>query len=180
VLRTGDADRVIVDTDGKVHVVGSDKSSDAGIAISQKDGVNALLQVSAAGACIGTTSSHPLVLKTGNADQVSIDKDGTFTAKSTHITGQLSVTGPVSMFGSYQGRQVNANYVAATDGIVCSLITGAKGDDSSSVLLDGMVNGQRIGQVSGFHVTFGGDLSGQPDFPSPQGRQLGGKTHGRS
>ena len=75
------------------------------------------------------------------------------------------------MFGSYQGRQVNSNYVAATDGIVCALITGPNRDEISDVRLDGMVNGQLIGQACGFcpvpfgEVCFPGSLA----FPVPKG-----------
>jgi hypothetical protein len=75
VLRTGDADRVSVDKDGNLHV-GSDKSSDAGITIVQKDGVNALLQVSNTGGYLGTTSSHQLILGTNDKDRLIVDADG--------------------------------------------------------------------------------------------------------
>ena len=63
-------------TKDRVNAVIASKTVDAGIAIAQKDNVNVLLQAAGVGGYIGTTSNHPLVLRTSNADRVSIDKDG--------------------------------------------------------------------------------------------------------
>jgi hypothetical protein len=90
VLRTGDLDRVVVHTDGNMQVgrgsssiaasrinvaIGSDRQ-DGGIAIGQNTGVNVLLQASGAGAFLGTTSNHPVILRTGDLDRVVVHTDG--------------------------------------------------------------------------------------------------------
>jgi Fe2+ transport system protein FeoA len=76
-------------THDRVSVVIATKATDSGIAIAQEGGplgpVNLLLQASGAGAYIGTTSNHPLVLRTSDADRVSIDRDGSLVANSTQI-----------------------------------------------------------------------------------------------
>jgi hypothetical protein len=197
VLRTSDADRLNIDKDGKLHigsgqstisrdkvdVVVATKGTDTGIAIAQEGGssgpVNLLLQASAAGAYLGTTSNHTLILKTSDADRVSIDKDGTLTANNgARIAGQLTAPGPISMFGSYQGRQANTTYVAATDGIVYASTTGASSDGGyCCVRLNGNVNGQWIGEAMGGTVgAFRSDWgysrmrnSGSITFPVPKG-----------
>jgi hypothetical protein len=53
----------------RVNAVIASKTQDAGIAIAQKDNVNVLLQAAGAGGYIGTTSNHPLTLRTNNADR---------------------------------------------------------------------------------------------------------------
>jgi hypothetical protein len=58
---------------GRVNAVIASNSVDAGIAIAQNSGVNVLLQGSGAGGYIGTTSNHPLVLRTNDLDRVVID-----------------------------------------------------------------------------------------------------------
>jgi hypothetical protein len=90
VFRTNDLDRVVVDINGNLHVgpgsssiapsrvnaaVASNKP-DAGIAIAQNSGVNVLLQASGAGGYLGTTSNHPLVLRTNDLDRLVVDTNG--------------------------------------------------------------------------------------------------------
>jgi hypothetical protein len=60
----------------RVNAVIASKAPDAGIAISQNSGVNVLLQASGAGAFIGTTSNHALVLRTVDQDRVVVTAAG--------------------------------------------------------------------------------------------------------
>ena len=60
----------------RVNAVVASTTHDAGIAIAQNSGVNVLLQASGAGAFIGTTSNHPLVLRTNDLDRVVVHTDG--------------------------------------------------------------------------------------------------------
>jgi len=90
VLRTNDLDRVVVQSNGNVQVgpgassispsrvnaVFASNNPDAGMAIAQNSGVNVLLQASGAGGYIGTTSNHPLVLRTNDLDRVVVDTNG--------------------------------------------------------------------------------------------------------
>jgi len=88
-------------THDRVSVVIATKARETGIAIAQEGGslgpVNLLLQASDAGAYIGTTSNHSLVLRTRDADRVSIDNDGILTANSTHIALRTSDADRVSI-----------------------------------------------------------------------------------
>ncbi len=61
----------------RVNAVVASNSPDAGIAIAQNSGVNVLVQASGAGGYIGTTSNHPLVLRTNDQDTVVIDSFAT-------------------------------------------------------------------------------------------------------
>ncbi|HEY5813033.1 MAG TPA: hypothetical protein VIT23_10335, partial [Terrimicrobiaceae bacterium] len=144
----------------RVSVVVATKATDTGIAIAQEGGalgpVNLLLQVSGAGAYIGTTSSHPLVLRTSDADRVSIDKDGTLTANNgARIPGPLSVSGPVSMFGSYMGRNIGTTYTAVTDGFVLATVGPATSPNGMSIVyLLGYVNGNLVARALGGNVAY--------------------------
>ena len=60
----------------RVNAVFASNTPDAGMAIAQNSGVNVLLQASGAGGFIGTTSNHPLVLRTNDQDRVVVDTDG--------------------------------------------------------------------------------------------------------
>jgi hypothetical protein len=71
----------------RVNAVVAGSSQDAGIAIAQGNGVNVLLQASGAGGYIGTTSNHPLVLRTRDIDQLVIRTDGTTAVKVLQILG---------------------------------------------------------------------------------------------
>jgi hypothetical protein len=119
VLRTVDQDRIVVTAAGEVGIannpqnllhVGPGSSSivktrvnaviasntpDAGIAIAQNSGVNVLLQASGAGAFIGTTSNHALVLRTADLDRVVVDNKG-----DVFIAGTLSVAKDVILTGA--------------------------------------------------------------------------------
>jgi len=68
---------------------------DAGIAIAQNSGVNVLLQASGAGAFIGTTSNHALVLRTVDQDRVVVDNRG-----DVFMAGTLSVAKDVVLTGA--------------------------------------------------------------------------------
>ena len=72
--------------DDRVNVVVASESQDAGIAIAQKSGVNVLLQASEAGGYLGTSSNHPLVLRTKDEDRVVVDAEG-----NVDIKGSLTV-----------------------------------------------------------------------------------------
>jgi Concanavalin A-like lectin/glucanases superfamily len=56
----------------RVNVVVASESSDAGVAIAQKDGVNVFLQASGGGGYLGTNSNHPLVLRANNQDRIVV------------------------------------------------------------------------------------------------------------
>jgi hypothetical protein len=174
-------------TNDRVSVVIATKGTDTGIAIAQEGGslgsVNLLLQASGAGAYIGTTSNHSLVLRTGDADRVSVDKDGTFTANSAHIAGPLSVAGPVSMFGKYQPMAFNKFYTAATDGIVYATTFLVGGHDSSAKpwqgfthvelegVLEGSVIARAVGCTTGAFKDYAGYWPSSLTFPVPKGAE---------
>src|SRR5688572_11592840 len=60
----------------RVNAVVASNSQDAGIAVAQNSGVNVLFQASTAGAFVGTTSNHPLVLRTNDLDRVVVETNG--------------------------------------------------------------------------------------------------------
>jgi len=60
----------------RVTAVVASESPDAGIAIAQNSGTNLLVQASGAGAFIVTTSFHPLILRTNDADCLAVLPDG--------------------------------------------------------------------------------------------------------
>lgn len=60
----------------RANAVVASNSPDAGIAIAQNSGVNVLLQASGAGGYIGTTSNHPLVLRTNDSDRMVVAPNG--------------------------------------------------------------------------------------------------------
>jgi hypothetical protein len=90
VFRTNDLDRMVVHTNGnlqvgrgassiaasRINAVVASNNPDAGIGIAQNSGVNVLLQASGAGGFIGTTSNHPLVLRSNDLDRVVVQTDG--------------------------------------------------------------------------------------------------------
>jgi hypothetical protein len=122
----------------RVNAVIASETQHAGIAIAQKntppkDSVNVLLQASGAGGYIGTTSNHPLVLRTSDADRVSIDKDGnvsmsgTLTANSATVTSAFKATGSSSVFKSGMvpltpGQGAWKIYKTFTDGFVIGYV----------------------------------------------------------
>jgi hypothetical protein len=71
----------------RVNAVFASNNPDAGMAITQNSGVNVLLQASGAGGYIGTTSNHPLVLRTNDLDRVVVDTDG-----NLRVTGDVVLT----------------------------------------------------------------------------------------
>jgi hypothetical protein len=60
----------------RVNAVVASDNQDAGIAIAQNSGVNVLLQGSTAGGFLGTTSNHPVVLRTNDLDRMIVDVNG--------------------------------------------------------------------------------------------------------
>ena len=80
---------------GRVNVVVASNAPDAGIAISQNSGVDVLLQASGAGAFIGTTSNHAVVLRTVDKDRMVIDTIG-----DVFMSGTLSVAKDVVLTGA--------------------------------------------------------------------------------
>jgi hypothetical protein len=66
----------------RVNTFITSQTGDAGIAIAQKNtdsnktNVNVLIQASGDGGYIGTTSAHPLVLRTDDEDRLTIDEEG--------------------------------------------------------------------------------------------------------
>jgi hypothetical protein len=97
-------------TPDRVNAVIASQTVDAGIAIAQKDNVNVLIQAAGAGGYIGTTSNHPLMLRTNNADRVAIDKDG-----NVSLTGTLTAkkfTGDEALF---LGRDKGQGIVSITN-----------------------------------------------------------------
>lgn len=108
---------------------------------------------------------------------------GLLTAKNgAHISGLLSAPGPVSVYGAYQVRKTNSQYVAATDGIVTAFVAGANpAAGFCNVRLFGYV-GQTIvaqamgGNVATFKINSASDWKaflvqnlGNLTFPVPKG-----------
>jgi hypothetical protein len=77
--------------DDRVNLVVASESQDAGIAIAQRSGVNVLLQASEAGGYLGTSSNHPLVLRTSDDDRIVITANG-----HVDLRGSLAVQGNIS------------------------------------------------------------------------------------
>jgi hypothetical protein len=84
---------------GRVNVVVASQSSEAGIAIAQKDKVNVLLQAAGAGGYLGTTSKHPLALKTNNEDRLVVDADGKVGIGTRSPGAKLSIMGGLHVGG---------------------------------------------------------------------------------
>ena len=76
---------------GRVNAVVASGNPDAGIAIAQNSGVNVLLQASGAGGYIGTTSNHPLVLRSNDLDRVVVAPNGNLGVGTTAPRHQLSL-----------------------------------------------------------------------------------------
>lgn len=102
-------------------------------------------------------------------------KTGLLTASAgATISNQLTATGPVSMFGRFEGRAVNTTYTAFTDGIVWAYLLG--GEPSAGyclTILDGNLNGNWIAKAVG-GVNLGYDkyamrMAGSLTFPVPKG-----------
>lgn len=79
----------------RVNAVVASKAPDAGIAIAQNSGVNVLLQASGAGAFIGTTSNHAVVLRTNDLDRMVVNAGG-----DVFMAGTLSVAKDVVLTGA--------------------------------------------------------------------------------
>ena len=79
----------------RVNAAVASNAPDAGIAISQNSGVDVLLQASGAGAFIGTTSNHAVVLRTVDKDRMVIDTIG-----DVFMSGTLSVAKDVVLTGA--------------------------------------------------------------------------------
>ena len=128
ILRTGDQDRVVVKTDGDVHVgqgatsiaasrvnaVFATTEVEAGIAIAQNSGVNVLVQASGAGGFIGTTSNHPLVLRTNDQDRVVVRTNGdvqvgpgSTTIAASRVNAVFATTEPDAGIAIAQNSGVN-------------------------------------------------------------------------
>jgi hypothetical protein len=75
----------------RVNAVVASNAPDAGIAIAQNSGVNVLLQASGAGGYFGTTSNHPLVLRTNDLDRLVVDTNGDLTVTGTTKTKKLQL-----------------------------------------------------------------------------------------
>lgn len=109
-----------------------------------------------------------------DAGSLTVQK-GLLTANNgAKITNQLSASGPVSMFGHFQGRSVNRKYTAATDGIVFAYLLG--GDPKRGyclTFLDGNLNGHWIAKATGGVVQGYGKSAmrsaGSLSFPVPKG-----------
>ncbi|KOP26855.1 hypothetical protein AMR41_08000 [Hapalosiphon sp. MRB220] len=87
----------------RVNVVIATKTIDAGIAIAQQYNVNVLLQASGAGGYIGTTSNHPLMLRTNNADRVVVDTQGKVGIGTPTPQNRLDVEGGAVIGATYSG-----------------------------------------------------------------------------
>lgn len=127
------------------------------------------------------TVNGPLTVTRGATVTEHVDagsltvKSGLLTANAgAKITNQLSASGPVSMFGGFQGRQIGPTYGAATDGIVFAYLLGGNPDGGFCLtFLDGNLNGNWIAKAAGGTV-LGNDKSamrnaGSICFPVPKG-----------
>jgi hypothetical protein len=124
-------------TKDRVNAVIASQTVDAGIAIAQRDNVNVLLQAAGSGGYIGTTSDHPLRLRTTNADRVAIDKDGkvgvgTLTPQGFQVvlpetSKPVTPNAGVTIAGGLDG---NANIEVRNDGTGTPYIDFAQKTDS--------------------------------------------------
>jgi len=98
-------------TSNRVSVVIATKATDTGIAIAQQGGnlgaVNLLLQASTAGGYIGTTSNHPLVLRTNDADRLVVNNDGNVIIhKDLQIKGDIKLGDGGNLFAWATSQKV--------------------------------------------------------------------------
>lgn len=77
----------------RVNAVIASNRSDAGIAIAQNSGVNVLLQASGAGGYIGTTTNHPLILRTNDLDTIIVNSFATTIRAADLLLGHPSRRG---------------------------------------------------------------------------------------
>jgi hypothetical protein len=152
VLRTADQDRVVVSPTGnagigqnspqnllhvgpgsttiahsRVNAIVASNAPDAGIAISQSGGVNVLLQASGAGAFIGTTSNHPVILRTADQDRVVVQANG-----DVEMRGNLSVDRDLICIGADCAEHFDVLEGAVCEpGTVMAISTGGALDAST-------------------------------------------------
>ena len=98
----------------RVNAVVASSAPDAGIAIAQNSGVNVLLQASGAGGYIGTTTNHPLVLRTGDQDRVVVTATGNLqvghgstSIVSSRVNGVFASVAPDAGIAIAQNSGVN-------------------------------------------------------------------------
>lgn len=129
----------------RVNAVFASNNPDAGMAIAQNSGVNVLLQASGAGGYIGTTSNHPLVLRTNDLDRVVIETNGNMRVNADILLANadcaedfdvadtaLVEAGTVMVLGEDGKLQHSQN---AYDKRVAGVISGA-GDCKPAIVLD--------------------------------------------
>lgn len=83
----------------RINAVIASNTTDAGIGISQQNGVNLLLQSAGVGGYIGTTSNHPLVLRTNDQDRLVILTNGRVGIGGITPDQLLTVNGNASKVG---------------------------------------------------------------------------------
>ncbi len=75
----------------RVNEVVASKTTDAGIAIAQNSGVNVLLQASAGGGYLGTTSNNDFVIRTNDLDRMIVTANGSVGIGTTTPSSQLEI-----------------------------------------------------------------------------------------
>jgi hypothetical protein len=130
----------------RINAVIASSAPDAGVAIAQNSGVNVLLQASGAGAFIGTTSNHPVVLRTADQDRVVLTAAGQLGIANN--PQNLLHVGPGS--SSIVSSRVNAVIASNTPdaGIAIAQNSGV------NVLLQASGAGAFIGTTSNHPVVF--------------------------
>lgn len=90
----------------RINAVVASNNVDAGIGIAQNSGVNVLLQASGAGGYLGTTSNHPLILRSNDLDRVVVMPNGNVGIGTTPLDGyKLHVNGS-AVFGIGNGGDI--------------------------------------------------------------------------
>ena len=110
-------------TPNRVNVVVASGQVDAGVAVAQKDGVNLIVQTTGAGGFVGTTSSHPLVFRTGDVDRIVVRADGdvqvgpgTTSIAANRVNAVFATTEPAAGIAIAQNSGVNVLVQAAGAG----------------------------------------------------------------
>jgi hypothetical protein len=111
----------------RVNAVVASNNVDAGIAIAQNSGVNLLLQASSAGGYMGTTSNHPLVLRTNDLDRMVVMPNGNVGIATAPLDGyKLHVNGS-ALFGIGNGGDIAFGTPNAETGMTITR-AGGRGD----------------------------------------------------
>lgn len=135
---------------GRVNAVVASNSADAGIAIAQNSGVNVLLQASGAGGYIGTTSNHPLVLRSNDVDRVVVAPNGNLgvgtgvPATKLHVEGTDIVQATIRSTNERAILVLDSNPVGLAGRYAWTLESGIGGTAGVFGIYDRNANKERL------------------------------------